>query len=214
MPKRPSNLHGKTQEVAEDEGFKKWLAEIYKNHPRDRLNYFEHNVEVWRQLWRTCERSDVIMLITDARFPLFHFPPALYNYVIKDLRKPILLVLNKQDLVEPKVMEAWKIYFHQHYPELKIVCFNSFTIFEKDINPDRKRKMSAKRRKYATALGRRQLLDTIKSMNLKKNGQPVVLDYSEIEQNVQELSLQDEDEEEEEEEEDDDEEEEAEDDDV
>lgn len=141
------------------------------------------------------------MLITDARFPLFHFPPALYNYVTKDLCKNIILVLNKQDLVEPKVIEAWKMYFHKHFPDLKVVCFNSFTIYEQDINPDKKRKMSNKRRKYATAIGRKQLLDTIKEFNLMKNGKPVVVDYEDIDKREKELrqSLENDEEDEEEE---------------
>lgn len=47
------------------------------------------------------------MLITDARFPLFHFPPALYSYIVNDLKKPILLVLNKQDLVDKETVNLW-----------------------------------------------------------------------------------------------------------
>jgi ribosome biogenesis GTPase A len=65
---------------------------------------------------------------------------------------------------------------------LKIVCFNSFTIFEQQINPEKKRKMSAKRRKYATAVGRRQLFDAIEFLNLEKGGKPVEIDRSDLEQ--------------------------------
>ena len=52
-------------------------------------------LQVWRQLWRTCERSDVLLVLADVRHPLFHFPPSLYTYVTSVLRKPMVLVLNK-----------------------------------------------------------------------------------------------------------------------
>ncbi len=74
--------------------FRAWQAQL-RQFPPARLNYFEQNLEVWRQLWRVCERSDIILLIMDARYPLFHFPPALYHYITQDLKKPLLLVLNK-----------------------------------------------------------------------------------------------------------------------
>jgi large subunit GTPase 1 len=31
---------------------------------------FEKNMEVWRQLWRVVERSDLVIQIVDARHPL------------------------------------------------------------------------------------------------------------------------------------------------
>lgn len=46
------------------------------------LTPFERNLEVWRQLWRTCERSDLIVQIVDARNPL--------NFRSKDLEKYVL----------------------------------------------------------------------------------------------------------------------------
>ena len=34
------------------------------------LTPFEKNLEVWRQLWRVVERSDVVVQIIDSRNPL------------------------------------------------------------------------------------------------------------------------------------------------
>jgi large subunit GTPase 1 len=34
---------------------------------------FEKNLEVWRQLWRVVERSDILLQIVDARNPLLYF---------------------------------------------------------------------------------------------------------------------------------------------
>jgi hypothetical protein len=37
---------------------------IYSRFAPHRLNHFEHNLDVWRQLWRVCESSDVLMVLT------------------------------------------------------------------------------------------------------------------------------------------------------
>jgi ribosome biogenesis GTPase A len=42
--------------------------------------------------------SDVVCLFADVRFPLFHFPHAVYRY-LKEIGKPCLVVLTKVDLV-------------------------------------------------------------------------------------------------------------------
>jgi predicted GTPase len=107
--------------------FREWQAKL-RELPTDRLNYFEQNLEVWRQLWRVLERSDVLLLLLDARYPLFHFPLALYNHVAKELGKPVVIVLNKvlvacagsadvffsavqKDLVEEGVVKLWEDWF-------------------------------------------------------------------------------------------------------
>ena len=82
-------------EEREQRFFSNWLNAIYLKYPREKLNFFEHNLEVWRQLWRVCEMSDILLLLSDARHPLFHFPPSLYNYITIELKKPMVLVLNK-----------------------------------------------------------------------------------------------------------------------
>lgn len=41
---------------------------------------FEKNLEVWRQLWRVLERSDVIVQVVDARDPLFYRSADLEEY--------------------------------------------------------------------------------------------------------------------------------------
>jgi hypothetical protein len=48
MPKRPSSVSHQvnSQEELEESYFKDWLNNIYDKYPKDRLNYFEHNLEV------------------------------------------------------------------------------------------------------------------------------------------------------------------------
>lgn len=90
------------------------------------LSYFELNLETWRQLWRVLEISDLILVIVDCRMPSLMFPPALYHYVNADLGKQMILVLNKIDLVPPELVLAWKSYFTEKYPDIKIVLFTSY----------------------------------------------------------------------------------------
>lgn len=47
------------------------------------LTPFERNLEVWRQLWRTCERSDLVVQIVDARNPLSFRSEDLEKYVLE-----------------------------------------------------------------------------------------------------------------------------------
>lgn len=79
------------------------------------LTPFERNLEVWRQLWRTCERSDLIVQIVDARNPLSFRSEDLAKYVLELNREIIgegelgegtsrptkrnLLLINKSDLL-------------------------------------------------------------------------------------------------------------------
>ncbi len=41
---------------------------------------YERNIEVYRQLWRVCERSDLVCVLADARCPLLHLPPSLIGF--------------------------------------------------------------------------------------------------------------------------------------
>jgi len=51
-----------------------------------RMTPYEKNVEVWRQLWRVVERSDVLVQVVDARNPLFYFSQQLHVYARKHYR--------------------------------------------------------------------------------------------------------------------------------
>lgn len=88
----------------EEANFKDYLADLYNKHG-DNLNYFEHNIEVfsssllvikvqvWRQLWRCIEVSDIVLMMADIRFPLYHFPASVYKSVQEVYPgKPMMLV--------------------------------------------------------------------------------------------------------------------------
>lgn len=53
------------------------------------------------------------------------FPPSLYDYVANDLKKDMILVLNKIDLAPPALVVAWKHYFLERYPHLHIVMYTT-----------------------------------------------------------------------------------------
>lgn len=73
---------------------------------------FERNIEVWRQLWRVIERSDLVVQIVDARNPLMFRCEDLENYVKEvDPKKNNLLLVNKADMMTLKQRESWAEYF-------------------------------------------------------------------------------------------------------
>lgn len=59
----------------EKDAFLTWRREIAlleQTHETKKVTPFEKNLEVWRQLWRVLERSDLICQIVDARNPLLY----------------------------------------------------------------------------------------------------------------------------------------------
>ena len=49
--------------------------------PLQEITPFEKNVEIWRQLWRVCERCEIILQVVDARNPLLFYCKDLVKYV-------------------------------------------------------------------------------------------------------------------------------------
>lgn len=76
------------------------------------LTPYERNLEVWRQLWRVVERSQLVVQIVDARNPLFFRSVDVDRYV-KEVgsTKKNLLLINKADLLTYSQRKAWADYF-------------------------------------------------------------------------------------------------------
>ncbi|XP_051576517.1 guanine nucleotide-binding protein-like 1 isoform X1 [Myxocyprinus asiaticus] len=128
FPRRPSWHYGMRREELlrkEEKSFQEYLEALHSKNPTGTLSHFEHNLETWRQLWRVMEMSDVILLIVDIRHPVLQFPPALYHYFTDELKKHIILVLNKVDLCPAPLVLAWKHYLTKQFPRLHCVCFTS-----------------------------------------------------------------------------------------
>lgn len=101
----------------EREAFLEWrrhLAQLQEDHDL-LLTPFERNLEVWRQLWRVIERSDLIVQIVDARDPLLFRSTDLESYVKEiDERKRNLLLVNKADLMTLEQRRSWAAYFTEN----------------------------------------------------------------------------------------------------
>ncbi|KAH9942929.1 P-loop containing nucleoside triphosphate hydrolase protein [Amylocystis lapponica] len=91
---------------------------------------FERNLEVWRQLWRVTEISQILLVLLDSRCPILHYPPSLHAYLSSTphlaTRTRTILVLTKVDISGPARAEAWTKYLYEQYPGIKIVQVESY----------------------------------------------------------------------------------------
>ena len=91
--------------------WRRGLAELQENNDL-LMTPFERNLEVWRQLWRVIERSDLVVQIVDARHPLLFRSDDLERYVKDvDSRKENLLLVNKADMLTIEQRQYWADYF-------------------------------------------------------------------------------------------------------
>jgi large subunit GTPase 1 len=91
--------------------WRRGLAEL-QEHNDLLMTPFERNLEVWRQLWRVIERSDLVVQIVDARNPLLFRSEDLERYVKDvDSRKENLLLVNKADMLTFEQRQYWADYF-------------------------------------------------------------------------------------------------------
>ncbi|KAA8910920.1 hypothetical protein FN846DRAFT_937504 [Sphaerosporella brunnea] len=100
----------------ERESFLNWrrgLAELQDNFDM-LMTPFERNLEVWRQLWRVIERSDLVVQIVDARNPLLFRSVDLEKYT-KEVgpNKQNLLLVNKADMMTVSQRKQWADYFER-----------------------------------------------------------------------------------------------------
>lgn len=159
----------KDLEAREERHFKDWMSRLQSN--ATNAAYFEQNLETWRQLWRVVERSDVLVLVADIRYPALHFVPGLYDRM-SELGKGMVLALNKCDLVSEHLLKAWKEYFAAEFQELSVALFSSFPD-QKLVDSDDNSEMLSKRerrmaRSRLAAWGADQLLVAIDSLQLSR----------------------------------------------
>ena len=120
VPRRPPWTRDTPAEVLdqnERRHFLEWrraLAQVEADE-RVTLTPFEKNLEIWRQLWRVCERSDVVVQVVDARDPLFYRCEDLERFVaeLDGGRKRTIVLLNKADLLSPELRAAWSAEFDE-----------------------------------------------------------------------------------------------------
>ncbi|KAL8764190.1 MAG: hypothetical protein Q9184_000159 [Pyrenodesmia sp. 2 TL-2023] len=115
-PKRDENTTAHELDQKERASLLDWrrgLAELQENDDL-LMTPFERNLEVWRQLWRVIERSDLVVQIVDARNPLLFRSEDLEQYVKEvDSKKNNLLLVNKADMMTLAQRNAWADYFEK-----------------------------------------------------------------------------------------------------
>ncbi|KAG9455311.1 hypothetical protein H6P81_008215 [Aristolochia fimbriata] len=120
VPRRPpwnSNMSVEELDSRERQAFLIWRRSLARLEENENLvlTPFEKNLDIWRQLWRVLERSDLLVMVVDARDPLFYRCPDLEAYAREiDEHKGTLLLVNKADLLPVSVRKRWAEYFSLH----------------------------------------------------------------------------------------------------
>jgi large subunit GTPase 1 len=131
IPRRPAwtKEMGKEQ-VKEQEysAYLEWrrdLAQLAESHyEAKKMTPFEKNIEVWKQLWRVVERSDVVVQIVDARNPLLFHSKDLKTYVLEHAaEKKCVLLVNKADYLSLHARNKWADYFDSQ--EIEYMFFSA-----------------------------------------------------------------------------------------
>jgi large subunit GTPase 1 len=119
VPRRPHWEKSMTAEQVqrnERESFLNWRRDMAMLEDEEGLllTPFEKNLEVWRQLWRVIERSQLVVQIVDARNPLLFRSADLEKYVKEvDANKNNLLLINKADFLTQEQRRIWADYFDE-----------------------------------------------------------------------------------------------------
>ncbi|OCH94706.1 P-loop containing nucleoside triphosphate hydrolase protein [Obba rivulosa] len=158
-PKRPKwryDMSKKEVEMNEEGLFKKWLSQtdvevnarysqpVAQPSPEDGQvakaeeqismphapTSYERNLEVWRQLWRVTEISQILLILLDSRCPTLHLPSSLSSYLSSSPRlvdrTRTILVLTKVDICGPERAAAWTRFLHVKFPGLRVVQVESY----------------------------------------------------------------------------------------
>jgi large subunit GTPase 1 len=118
LPRRPkwtSEMTGEELQEAENKAFLDWRRELATQEEAKRTNSvtpFEKNVDIWRQLWKVLELSDVVVQIVDCRNPLFYRSEDLEKYTAEiSSEKRMVLLLNKADYLSEQQRLEWSDFF-------------------------------------------------------------------------------------------------------
>ncbi|KAL0822769.1 hypothetical protein ABMA28_004776 [Loxostege sticticalis] len=117
VPRRPPWTPGITAEEQIDrerESFLDWRRHLNDLQAKlgAALTPYERNVEFWKQLWRTLEKADIVLILLDARNPLLFRCEDLEKYA-KEQKCKCILLLNKADLTTEYERKCWVEYFNK-----------------------------------------------------------------------------------------------------
>ncbi|KAL9258040.1 GTPase LSG1-2-like protein [Drosera capensis] len=120
VPRRPpwnAAMSIEELDANERQAFLIWRRSLAKLEENEKLvlTPFEKNLDIWRQLWRVVERSDLLVMVVDGRDPLFYRCPDLEVYAQElDVHKKTMLLVNKADLLPHSVRVKWANYFRDN----------------------------------------------------------------------------------------------------
>nr|GMD61620.1 GTPase LSG1-2 [Ipomoea batatas] len=120
VPRRPpwnSRMSVEELDTNERQAFLIWRRSLARLEENENLvlTPFEKNLDIWRQLWRVVERCDLLVMVVDARDPLFYRCPDLEAYAQEvDEHKKTMLLVNKADLLPLSIRKKWAEYFRLH----------------------------------------------------------------------------------------------------
>lgn len=170
IPRRPKWHGGMTPEeldIKERQSFLSWRRELAKLEANEKLVFtpFEKNLDIWRQLWRVIERSDLVVTVVDARNPLFYRCADLEAYVREiDPYKQTMLLVNKADLLPMSARSKWSTYFRsQGISFLFWSAKNATALIEGKSRPDEGLKGADSPNEDTQILGREELLDRLEA---------------------------------------------------
>jgi large subunit GTPase 1 len=117
VPRRPKwtrDMNADVLHQMERESFLEWRRNLARVEERESISMtpFEKNLNVWRQLWRVVEMSNVLVQIVDARDPELFRCQDLETYT-KEVGqdKMCVLLLNKADLLTANQRRLWAEYY-------------------------------------------------------------------------------------------------------
>jgi len=119
IPRRPDWDVTTTKDelkAMEENAFLAWRRSLAKTiesrGQKNAVTPYEKNLNMWRQLWRVTERSQVIVQIIDARNPLAFLCKDLITYVAEiSPTKKMMLLVNKADYLSFEQRQSWAKYF-------------------------------------------------------------------------------------------------------
>ena len=136
IPKKPHYKKGMKKEEylkLEKESFLSWrknLAEEEMKNINRTISPYEKNIEVWKQLWMTVDKSHLLFQIVDGRNPLYYRCPDLEKYIKEvDPNKQSVLIVNKADLMNNDIRKNWADYFKTN--NIKFIFFSAMSELEK-----------------------------------------------------------------------------------
>lgn len=122
---------------------------------------YERNIEIWRQLWRVVDKSDLLIQIVDARNPLLFYCQDLVQYCHEvSPSKQTLLLLNKADLLSDMQRSIWADYFKSL--GMNFVFYSAAIASVEDAEEEAEEKTEELSKDNGQIMSRKELISLIK----------------------------------------------------